>query len=93
MIVNASNFGLTVFSILMFDKMSKATWSVKHQDAEETKQTTQMDREVAAKWFDHMIPDKDFQFRNFTRNIPRETIDSMRSSFIRSADESIILKC
>ena len=39
-----------------------------------------MDRQVAAGWFDYMMVDKDFEFRSFTHNIPRETLYSGRSS-------------
>ena len=57
---NALNFGMTLFAIYFMEKMSRATWSIEHQDTEETEMTTQMDREVAAKWFDKMLVDFDF---------------------------------
>ena len=50
-----------------------------------------MDRAIAAKWFDYMMPDTDFVFRRFTRNIPRASLstfdkNSQRSSYL-SDDE------
>ena len=48
-----------------------------------------MDREVAAEWFDFMMPDTEFQFVDFKRNIPKETEDSQSSSFILDTDDSI----
>ena len=74
MIHTLANFVMTLCALFMLEKMSHAKWSDKHQDSEQSKQTSQMDREVAAGWFDTMMPDKQFQFVNFTHNIPRETI-------------------
>ena len=64
--------------------MSRAVWSLKMPEEEKSKATTQMDRQVAAGWFDIMLPDKEFKFRKFTRNIPREdsSLDENASSFI-----------
>ena len=54
-----------------------------------------MDREVAAGWYDYMMPDTEFKFRNFTRNIPRESFDSVlnssRSSMLSSSERSSII--
>ena len=74
----------------MLEKMSKATWSIDHKDSKEAKQTTQMDREVAAGWFDYKMVDKSFKFRNFTHNIPpcEESLASDRSSNIDSSRRS-----
>ena len=43
-----------------------------------------MDRQVAAGWFDIMLPDKEFKFRDFKHNVPRadSSIDENASSFI-----------
>ena len=46
------SFVMNMFAIYMLEKMSKAKWSIDHKDSKEAKQTTQMDREVAAGWFD-----------------------------------------
>ena len=81
---------MNMFAIYMLEKMSKATWSIDHKDSKEAKQTTQMDREVAAGWFDYMMPIKDFVFRQFTHNIRPcdESLDSDRSSNIDSSRRS-----
>ena len=71
MVNNVLNFVMTMFAVYMLVKMSKATWSIKFQDSAETRKTTQMDREVAAKWFDKMMLDTEFVFRRFMHNIPR----------------------
>ena len=46
-----------------------------------------MDRQVAAGWYDFMMVDPEFLFRNFTHNIPQYTINSCRSSFVSGYDE------
>ena len=59
-ISNVLNFAMNLFAVYFLEKMSRAEWSLKHRDAKETRQTTQMDREVAAKWYDAMMPDLNF---------------------------------
>ena len=47
-----------------------------------------MDREVSAGFYDHMMPDTDFEFANYTRNIPRGStsmLDTLRTSNIESS--------
>ena len=56
LINNVLNFVMNMFAIYMLEKMSKATWSIDHKDSKEAKQTTQMDREVAAGWLDYKMP-------------------------------------
>ena len=93
LINNVLSFVMNIFAIYMLEKMSKATWSIDHKDSKEAKQTTQMDREVAAGWFDFMMPFKDFVFRNFTHNIPpcEESLASDRSSNISSSRKSSLI--
>ena len=93
LINNVLSFVMNMFAIYMLEKMSKATWSIDHKDSKEAKQTTQMDREVAAGWFDFMMPFKDFVFRKFTHNIPPcdESLDSDRSSNIDSSSSSSVI--
>ena len=55
----------------MFERMSKAIWSKKLKEEQNNKKTSQMDREVAAGWFDEMLLDREFKFRNFMRNVPQ----------------------
>ena len=53
-----------------------------------------MDRFVSAGWFDYMIPDTNFAFRNFLHNIPRGSMsiqDSQRSSYLDSSSQSTII--
>ena len=90
LINNVLNFIMNLFAIYMLEKMSKATWSIDHKDTKEAKQTTQMDREVAASWFDYKMPIKDFMFSQWTHNIPPcdESLDSDRSSNIDSSRRS-----
>ena len=93
LINNVLNFVMNMFAIYMLEKMSKATWSIDHKDSKEAKQTTQMDREVAAGWFDFKMVIKDFVFRNFTHNIPPhdESLASDRSSNIESSSRSSLI--
>ena len=49
---NILNFVVNIFAIFMLEKMSKARWSIENNDTQEAKQTTQMDREVAAGFYD-----------------------------------------
>ena len=90
MLYTIINFFMALFAIFMLEKMSRAVWSKKYPDEETNKKTSQMDREVAANWFDFMLPDTDFQFVDFKRNIPQETVDSESSSYIleTSSDDS-----
>ena len=60
MIFNVLNFAMTIFALFFLERMSRARWSEKYSDARETEETTQMDREVAAEWFDFMMVDPDF---------------------------------
>ena len=60
-----------MFALYMFEKMSKAIWSKKLLEEQNNKNTSQMDREVAAGWFDEMLLDRNFKFRDFTRNVPQ----------------------
>ena len=53
MVNNVINFAMNMFAVYMLEKMSRAKWSVKHDTTKEAKQTTQMDREVAAGFFDY----------------------------------------
>ena len=80
---------MSTFALFMLEKISRAKWSEKHQDSLQSEQTTQMDCEVAAGWFDFMMIDTDYKFVNFTRNIPCETLDSKRSSFLSSSEDEI----
>mmetsp|Transcript_11514 Transcript_11514/g.14496 ORF Transcript_11514/g.14496 Transcript_11514/m.14496 type:complete len:82 (-) Transcript_11514:95-340(-) len=66
----------------MYNKMSRSVWSKKLAEEENDGKTSQMDRMVAAGWFDHMLLDRNFKFKNFTRHVPRETLASNRSSEI-----------
>ena len=93
LINNLLSFVMNIFAIYMLEKMSKATWTVDHKDSREAKQTTQMDREVAAGWFDYMMPIKDYVFRQFTYNIPPcdESLASDRSSNISSSRRSSVI--
>ena len=52
-----------------------------------------MDREVAAGWFDYKMMFDDFEFVNFTHNIPpcEESLDSDRSSNISSSRRSSVI--
>lgn len=92
MINNLFNFVMSIFAIYMLEKMSRAEWSIEHNDSEEARQTTQMDREVGAGLFDYKMVDKNFKFRNFTHNIPRAStssnMNSDHSSYISSSSES-----
>ena len=85
---NGLNFGMTTFSLFFLEKMSRAGWSVKFKHAKETSITTQMDREVAAGWFDTMMLDTNFKFRNFTKNVPPETESSQCSDHSSYITES-----
>ena len=67
------NFVMTLFALYIFEKMSKAVWSKKLPEEELSRKTSQMDREVAAGWFDLMLLDMDFKFMNFKHNIPDES--------------------
>ena len=40
MFYTAINFGMTLFTLFMLEKMSRATWSKKFQSAKESEQTT-----------------------------------------------------
>ena len=93
LINNVLNFLMNVYAIYMLEKMSRAVWSIDHKDSEEAKQTTQMDREVAAGWFDYKMMFDDFEFRNFTHNIPpcSGSLDSDRSSYIETSDRSSLI--
>ena len=91
MVFTTLNIAMTLFALFMLEKISKARWSESQMDSKESQETTQMDREVAAGWFDYMMVDTEFKFRNFTYNIPRETINSRRSSFLScDTDQSYI---
>ena len=70
-IYQQTNFFATVFALFMFERMSKAIWSKKLKEEQNNKKTSQMDREVAAGWFDEMLLDREFKFRNFMRNVPQ----------------------
>ena len=87
MINNVLTFVMNMFAIYMLEKMSRAKWSMENDDTLVAKKTTQMDREVAAGYFDYKMMIPDFVFRNFTRNIPRHesSLDSNRSSNIDSS--------
>ena len=93
LINNVLNFIMNLFAIYMLEKMSKAKWSIDYEDTKEAKQTTQMDREVAAGWFDFMMPFKNFVFRNFKHNIPpcESSINSDHSSNIQSSCRSSLI--
>ena len=86
MVNNVINFAMNVFAVYMLEKMSRAKWSVKHEATKEAKQTTQMDREVAAGFFDYKMVGKSFWFSNYTHNIPRHdsSLDSERSSNVET---------
>ena len=93
MINNVLTFVMNMFAIYMLEKMSRAKWSMENDDTQVAKKTTQMDREVAAGFFDYKMMIPDFVFSNFTHNIPRHSssLDSNRSSNIDSSpNESII---
>ena len=91
MINNVLNFVMSIFAIYMLEKISRAHWSIERKDSKEAKQTTQMDRVVAAGWFDYKMIIRDYVFRNFTHNIPPcdESLDSNRSSFVSSRRSSM----
>ena len=80
------NFFMALFAIFMLEKMSRAVWSKKYPNEEISKKTSQMDREVAAGWFDVIMISNEFSFRNFTHNIPCETSDSLASSFVTTEE-------
>ena len=84
---------MSTFALFMLEKISRAKWSEKHQDSLQSEQTTQMDCEVAAGWFDFKMPIKDFVFCNFTHNIPPcdESLASDRSSNIDSSSSSSVI--
>ena len=83
------NFLATLFVLYMLERMSRAIWSNKKPEEEQSKKTSQMDREVAAGWFDSMLLDMDFQFVNYKHNIPRESFkQSVHSSDISTSLES-----
>ena len=95
MINKVLNFVMTMFAFYMLEKMSKADWSIQRKDSKEAKQTTQMDREVAAEFFDYMMVDTDFRFRDFLHNIPRGTTSTAlvdRSSFLSASICSSIIE-
>ena len=73
MVYTIINFCMSLFAMFMLEKMSRNLWSRKFKDDKESRETSQMDREVAAEWFDYMMIDKEFEFSNFMHNIPRET--------------------
>ena len=52
MISNVLTFVMNMFAIYMLEKMSRAKWSMENDDTLVAKKTTQMDREVAAGYFD-----------------------------------------
>ena len=52
MINNVLTFVMNMFAIYMLEKMSRAKWSMENDDTLVAKKTTQMDREVAAGYFD-----------------------------------------
>ena len=82
---------MTIFALFFIEKMSRATWSEKSNYSTVTKQTTQMDREVSANSFDFMMIDTEFEFRQFTHNIPRESpysLNSDRTSMVTSTRDS-----
>ena len=93
MINSVINFVTSIFAIYMLERMSRAKWSIDHRDSKEAKQTTQMDREIAAGWFDHKMMIKNFVFTDFTHNIPPcdESLDSDRSSNIDSSRRSSLI--
>ena len=93
MINNVLNFVMNMFEIYMLEKMSRAKWSIENDDTQQAKMTTQMDREIAAGFFDYKMLIPDFVFRNFTRNIPRcdSSLDSNRSSNIDTSDDESII--
>ena len=95
MINKVLNFVMTMFAFYMLEKMSKADWSIQRKDSKEAKLTTQMDREVAAEFFDYMMVDTDFRFRDFLHNIPRGTTSTAlvdRSSFLSASICSSIIE-
>ena len=79
MISNVLNFVMSVYQIYMIEQISRAEWSVEHRDTTEARQTTQMDREVGAGYYDQNMVDMNFAFRNFYHNIPRG-LDSILES-------------
>ena len=70
MIYSALNFIITMHVLFMFEKMSRAVWSNMLPEEQKSSKTTQMDREVAAGWFDEMLVDTDYKFVDFLHNIP-----------------------
>ena len=60
MIINLLNFLMNIFSLYMHVKMSSAQWTMKSKSSKEAKQTTQMDREIAAGCYDSQMLDFDF---------------------------------
>ena len=93
MINNVLNFAMNMFAIYMLEKMSRAKWSIENDDTREAKKTTQMDREVAAGWYDSKMMIQDFRFRNFTHNIPpnESILGSHRSSYIDTSHRSSLI--
>ena len=87
MINNLLNFLMNTFALLKHEKMSSAQWTMMSKNSLESKQTTQMDREVATSCYESQMLDFDFLFRNFTRNIPphEASLDSNRTSNIDSS--------
>ena len=80
MIYSAINFVAIMFALFMFERMSRAVWSKKLPDEDKSRKTSQMDREVAAGWFDIMLLDTDHKFTSFMHNIPRVSYRSNHSS-------------
>ena len=89
MVYTAVNFVATMFALFMLEKMSKAIWSKKLTEEEKSGKTSQMDREVAAGWFDIMLLDTDYKFVNYKQNIPPGCSDTGHSdaSINESEDE------
>mmetsp|Transcript_7189 Transcript_7189/g.10032 ORF Transcript_7189/g.10032 Transcript_7189/m.10032 type:complete len:143 (-) Transcript_7189:98-526(-) len=76
------NFFAVIYALHMYNKMSRSVWSKKLAEEENDGKTSQMDRMVAAGWFDHMLLDRNFKFKSYTRHVPRESLASNRSSEI-----------
>ena len=83
------NFVMALFALFMLEKMSRAVWSKKYPDEEVSKKTSQMDREVAAGLFDVVMIGSEFTFRNFTHNIPCESLHDLMSSYVTTTTEHI----
>ena len=96
MIYSAMNFLTTMHALFMFERMSRAVWSNMLPEEQKSTKTSQMDREVAAGWFDEMLVDTDYKFVNFLHNIPYgdDTLPlSQRSSqWTNSFEESFQLE-